>query len=406
MAKLRIENLLLLVAAGVGLIVTFVLGLREYNRATAEVLHPAPQTIPSTVEAPPPLSWTAAVERARDATRTALSAENLPGISVAVGAGGEFVWAEGFGWADLEQRTPVTPDTKFRLGTASIPLTAAAVGRLAERGRLDFDDEVQKYVPAFPRQAAPVTLRQIMGSVAGLWVDGGDESPLFERHCAFPAEAVPVFAPPSLTLEPGAAYRFTSYGWIVMSAVVEAAGGEPFARVMRKEVFEPAGIDITSESLDELPDDLSTFYFPRFGADPLYGLHLSRPLDYSCYAGASGYLSTAADVVRFGLAVTHGGLLRPETVQEMQTSLRLPSGADTGYGLGWDLERLRIGDREVTVVGHDGDILGGMTASFLIVPSHDVVVAVLANMPYAKTSALAARVAEAFATPPRSSDAR
>lgn len=398
MARLRIEHLVLTAAIAIGLVVTFVLGLRQYMGATAEVLHPSPQAIPSDLDAPPAPAWAAAVAKGREATRAALSAENLPGLSVAVGVGNALVWAEGFGWADLERRSPVTPDTRFRLGTASIPLTAVAVGRLVERGRLAFDDEVQKYVPAFPRQAAPVTLRQIMGHVAGLWVDGGDESPLFERHCEHPVEALPVFAPPSLRLEPGAAYRFSSYGWIVMGAVAEAAAGEPFQRVMRKEVFEPAGLDDTMpESVTEVPDEISTFYFPRFGADPLYGLHLSRPLDYSCYAGASGYLSTAADVVRFGLAAAHGRLLRPETLQEMQTPTRLPSGGDTGYGLGWNLGRLRLDDREAPVVGHDGDILGGMTASLLTVPSHDLVVAVLANMPYAKTSALAARLAEAFA---------
>jgi hypothetical protein len=68
------------------------------------------------------------VEQARQIARADLVEQNLPGLSVAVGAGGEIVWAEGFGYADLEERVPVRPNTRFRIGTASTALTSAAVG--------------------------------------------------------------------------------------------------------------------------------------------------------------------------------------------------------------------------------------------------------------------------------------
>ena len=109
---------------------------------------------------------------------------------MAVGVGGDIVWAEGFGLADLEKRTPVTPDTQFRIGTASVSLTSTAVGLLLEKGRLNLDDEIQTYVPAFPKKQWPVTLRQLMGHLAGIRTDSGDEGPLFSstangrsKHC-------------------------------------------------------------------------------------------------------------------------------------------------------------------------------------------------------------------------------
>lgn len=101
--------------------------------------------------------------------------QNLPGLSVAVGVGGELVWAEGFGWADLEARLPVAPDTRFRLGTGSVALTSAAVGLLLEQDRLNLDGKIQTYVRDFPEKPWPVTLRQLMGHVAGVRDDGGDE---------------------------------------------------------------------------------------------------------------------------------------------------------------------------------------------------------------------------------------
>ena len=72
---------------------------------------------------------------------------------MAVGAGSDIVWAEGFGWADLENRVPVAPDTRFRIGTASTALTSAAVGLLLEKGRLKLDDEIQTYVPGSRRNS-------------------------------------------------------------------------------------------------------------------------------------------------------------------------------------------------------------------------------------------------------------
>jgi serine beta-lactamase-like protein LACTB len=79
------------------------------------------------------------VEEARRLARSPLVDENLPGLSVAVALDGEIVWAEGFGWAEVERGAPVTPLTRFRIGSVSKPLTAAAVGLLHDRGRIDLD---------------------------------------------------------------------------------------------------------------------------------------------------------------------------------------------------------------------------------------------------------------------------
>lgn len=88
-------------------------------------LFPAQREVPSVMDPAPPAPYAAAAERARTLARAAVRQQNLPGLSVAVGAGGAIVWAEGFGWRDLVTRTPVTPDTRFNIGTAA-PAVAAA----------------------------------------------------------------------------------------------------------------------------------------------------------------------------------------------------------------------------------------------------------------------------------------
>ena len=395
--KSRTQTWLALIVVAVGLLLAAILGLFAYMSATATPLHPDPQNVPSVTHSAPLPKWSDAVERGRQIARAGLTERNLPGISVAVGAGGEIVWAEGFGWADLDNRVPVAPDMRFRIGTASKALTSAAVGLLLEKGRLKLDDVIQTYVPAFPEKQWPVTLRQLMGHLAGVRNDAGDEEPL-TAHCERTVEGLQRFAERPLLFEPGTQYRYSSYGWILVSAAVEAAADEPFFTFMRKQVFEPLGMDDTrAYSATASIGDRALFYFPRFAGDPRYGPQPPSEVDYSCFTGSSAFLSTPSDLVRFGMAINSGKLLQPATVQLLQTSQRLASGQETGYGLGWDLETVALAGEQTVVLGHDGELMGGMVASFITFRERGIVVAVTSNISFSDTASLALRIAQAFA---------
>jgi CubicO group peptidase (beta-lactamase class C family) len=400
-SKNRIQTWLAVAVLAVGLLLAAIAGLFVYMTATATPLHPSPEDVPSVMRSTPSPTWTGAVAQGRQIVRAGLVAQNLPGLSVAVGTGGDIVWAEGFGWANIENRVPVAPDTRFRIGTASKALTSAAVGLLLERGRLTLDEKIQTYVPEFPEKQWPVTVRQLMGHLAGVRTDDGDEGP-YEEHCERTVDGLRLFARQSLWFEPGSQYRDSSFSWILVSASVDAAAGEAFFTFMRTQVFEPLGMnDTRADSATEPIPNLATFYFPRFAADPRYGPDLNRPIDLSCYAGASAFLSTPSDLVRFGMAINSGRLLQPATVRLLQTSQRLPSGQETGYGLGWDLETVALAGQATTAIGHDGETMGGMVASFWTFPRHGVVVSVTSNISWADTFSLASRIAEAFAEPGR-----
>jgi CubicO group peptidase (beta-lactamase class C family) len=367
-------------------------------RLTATPLHPDLAGVPSVRRAEPEPKWADAAAHGGRIARSSLVEQNLPGLSVAVGVDGEVVWAEGFGWADLANREPVTPETRFRIGTASIVLTSAAVGVLMEQDRLKLDDVIQTYVPEFPEKQWPVTLRQLMGHLAGVRTDGGDEGPLYSQHCQRPVDALPCFSERPLLFEPGTDFRYSSYGWILVSAAVEAAANQPFLAFMQQEIFEPLGmVDTTADSAITARGDRATSYFPRFAADPRYGPHLMRDIDLSGYAGAGSLVTTPTDLVRFGMAMNRGKLLQPATVQVLQAPQRLNSGTETGYGLGWDRQTVTLAGEPTSSVGHDGELLGGMAASLLTFPEQGIVVSVTANISYADTPAIALKIAQAFA---------
>jgi CubicO group peptidase (beta-lactamase class C family) len=398
MPKNRTHTILALSVVAVGAVVSAILGLFAYMSVTATPIHADLRHVRSVTHSVPLPQWLGAVDEGRQIVRGSLVAQNLPGVSVAVGIGGDIVWAEGFGWADLENRVPVAPETRFRIADVSIPLTSAAVGLLIEKKKLNLDDQIQTYVPDFPKKDWPVTVRQLMGHVAGVRTDAGDEEPI-SIHCGRPGEALQRFASDRLKFEPGTEYRRSSYGWILVSAAVEAAAKRPFFTFMRTQIFEPLGMEDTRpDSSKESPTDRVTFYHPRFAGDTRYGPELVREGDYSCLAGGSGFLSTPSDLVRFGMAISGGKLLQPATVEILQSPQRLTSGQPTDYGLGWTLATVPLAGKRTRMAGHDTrrDFLGG-TASLMLFPERQIVVAVTSNIGFADTRSAALKIAQAFA---------
>ncbi len=374
-----------------------------------------PGALPAETLAPPAARHAAAVEQVRQRARDLIVDDNLPGVSIAVAVDEELAWAEALGWSDLEERVPLTPGMRFRIGGVSQPLTAAAVGLLLERGLLDLDAPVGDYLPALPDEHGRVTTRQLMAHVAGLGHYGGgengqvnpdDELAFARRTCAVAADAIDVVAGDPLRFEPGTAFRYSSYGWVLVSVLVEAVAGEPFADFMDREVFTPAGMpDTRLDAPGGRPgghghtvSGRAGLYFPALAMRTRYGLHDAPNIDHTCLMGADGFVSTPSDLVRFGAALVRGDLLEPGTVELLQTAAQLASGEPTGYGLGWFVRRVPLDDAQARAIGHGGSAVGGST-SFMTFPDHDLVVAVSSNVSFAEDAvrSLALATAQAFA---------
>ena len=417
MAKNPIPTWFAVIGGFASLPVAAILGLWAYKSLTTPILHPDAQQVPSMTRSEPSRKWIGAVERGRQIVRADLARQNLPGLSVAIGVDGDIVWAEGFGYSDLKNQTTVTPETRFRVADASKALTSAAVGLLLEKNMLHLDDEIQVRVPEFPKKQWPVTLRQLMAQVAGVTTDHGGEAPLSNpssgegkpaRPCERTIDGLQLdnFAERALLFEPGSRYRPSSYGWILVSAAVEAAANEPFFAFMRTQVFEPLRMrDTTIDVATEAIPARATFYWARFGlaGDTRYGPKPARHGDHSCYAGAAAFLSTASDLVRFGMGIDSGKLLKPGTIQLLRTPQRLASGEETGYGLGWELETPPLAGRPTRMAGHGSkeDFIGG-TTYLMTFPERGLVVAVMANISFADTKSIALNIAQAFAEQGRS----
>lgn len=298
-------------------------------------------------------------------------APKAPGVSVAVSIDGKLVWSEGFGYMDLEAKKPVTNTTKFRIGSISKSLTAVGLALLVERGQLDLDAPIQKYVPDFPDKGAPISARMLGGHLSGIRHYRGLESrrnqPYTNSH-----SALAIFQNDPVVALPGTKYHYTTYGWTLLSAAMESALQQDFVTYMEKNVIQPLGLTHTRADQKNIVDpDCTKFY-----ANDLLGKYTLAPeVDQSYKWAGGGYLSTPEDLTRFGNALLKPGFLKASSLKLLFTSQKTPDGKLTGYGIGWFVGRDAEGHR---IMMHTGGSVGGKSV-LLLHPETKTVLALVSN---------------------------
>ncbi len=165
-----------------------------------------------------------------------MTKQGIPGLSVAMVARNKLVWSGGFGFADLEHNVAATSSTLYRIASASKPITSTAAMQLYEKGKLDLDAPVQEYVPGFPRKPWPITSRQLLQHLAGIRHYGPEEE-VNTRHFGNVTASLEIFGNDPLLHEPGTNFRYTSYGFVLLGAVIEGASGMSYADYVRANIL-------------------------------------------------------------------------------------------------------------------------------------------------------------------------
>jgi serine beta-lactamase-like protein LACTB len=318
----------------------------------------------------PAKDYSKAEEHARAVAKELLG-RGIPGLAVAVAVDGRIVYSEGFGFADLEERVPVWPTTKFRIGSVSKPLTAVALVQLVEQGKLDLDAPIQKYVPSFPDKGAPITTRMLAGHLGGIRHYKDDEN-LSAKHYSNVLEGLKIFQDDPLVAPPGTKFSYSSYGFNLLSAVVQGASGQDFLSYMHEHVFEPLGLRSTVEDQPaEIIEQRARFY-----TQPKDKHVLNAPFVDNSYKWAGGgFLSSAEDLVRFGSALLQPGFLKRDSLQLLFTPQKTKDGQETKYGMGWFIGKSTSGQK---ILEHSGESVGG-TSELILYPDAHMVVAMVTN---------------------------
>jgi serine beta-lactamase-like protein LACTB len=311
-----------------------------------------------------------------------METDRVPGLSVAIGWEGRLRYSKAFGLADVENQVAASIDTRFRTASIAKALTATAVMILVEKGKIDLEEDIRTYVPAFPEQDSPILVRHVLSHQSGIrhynsWLEAvGTTS--FDNL----GQTLQIFAGDALVQEPGEAFRYTTFGYNLLGLAIENATGDSYEMAMRELIWKPAGMQHTGidhhfevvphrargyarlEKREDIPEGLRDRV--RVGELIRAELH-----DTSMKTPGGGMLSTAEDLVRFGLAMQADRLVSSSTRDLMWAPAQDAKGEDTPYGMGWWMN----GDN----ITHGGG-QAGTSCMLAIRQTNGVVVAIMSNL--------------------------
>jgi CubicO group peptidase (beta-lactamase class C family) len=293
--------------------------------------------------------------------------KRVPGLSITVLKEGTFL-QKGYGYADLEKKTPVdATKTIFRIASVSKPIAATALAQMVADGLIDLDASFYDYVPYYPKKKWDFTIRQLASHTAGVRGYQGVEYGLNESYTI--KEGIEIFKDDDLIFEPGRGYLYNSYDWVLISLAMQEASGIPFEEYVRQKVLSPLEMTNTYAECHPEPACRTKFYSKN-----RQGFRPAKPVNNFYKLAGGGYLSTSEDIAKLGQAYLDGKILKKEILSQFLTS-EIVNGKPTHYGLGWQVGK----DAQVRpFYGHVGNGVGGYS-NFFVYPEERMVFAILMN---------------------------
>jgi CubicO group peptidase (beta-lactamase class C family) len=292
-------------------------------------------------------------------------AEDFQG-AVLVASHGQTLLAKGYGLANREHQVANTPQTRFRLGSITKQFTAMAVLILEEQGKLKLEDPVSQHLEDTPRAWEAITLQHLLSHTAGL--PNFTSFPEYSKKWMLPsppAETIQRFIDKPLEFAPGEQFRYSNSGYIVLGAIIERASGQNYAEFLRKNIFQPLGMNDTGyDTYEEILPHRAAGY-QRDGQ----GMKNAPYLDMTQPHAAGALYSTVEDLKRWDEALNDGKLIAEKSFDKMYAPVK------GNYALGW-----QVTDRGARrQIAHGGGI-NGFATYLLRVPEEKLCIVVLSNV--------------------------
>ena len=329
--------------------------------------------------------WDEALTEFSRQLRTDVAADDVGGIVAGVMVDGDLVWAQAFGWADRDARTPMSTASISRTGSISKSVTAVLMLRLLDEGVIGLDEPIERYLPAFASvkdrrvDAQPVTFRHLASHTAGLirepqWPDavvGPIE--LWDKRIV---ESLPLTAYDSV---PGARYQYSNIGFGTLGLALAKAAGRPFMEMVRTEVLEPLGMTGSEFVVAgaKLEARLAAGYVIGQDGSIDGGQPAREHAGRGYKVPNGGVYSTVADLGRFmgAMSGVPGLQILSEESRREALSIQTPENPNRGYGLGFSVQ---LDEQGRKIASHGGSV-AGYTAHMAFDPEARIGVVLLRN---------------------------
>ncbi|MEM7553542.1 MAG: serine hydrolase domain-containing protein [Cyanobacteria bacterium P01_A01_bin.84] len=296
---------------------------------------------------------------------------NVPGISVAIAKNGKIIYAEGFGWQNVEKKIKASNSTIYRLASVSKPITAILAMEMAEQNKLLLNKNIRAYLPEKLPQYHNYRIRELLSHQSGVrhYKKGQDPTKNAKKHYLRAQDAMQLFVKDKLVIEPRSNYKYSTHGYTVLAAAMEKTANKPFFRYTRDR-FRGWGLKDLSPELAKINQtNRAQIYTLKNGKNLV-----SQRDDLSWKYAGGGYQSSAPDLARLSIRLLNGKIISKQSLNIMWTPQK-SQGRTTRYGLGWGVGTDEDGRK---IVAHSG-AQNGAASYWRIYPHEKVVVVVISN---------------------------
>lgn len=293
-----------------------------------------------------------------------------PGAVVLIARGDRVIFRQARGLANIELGVPLAADQVFEIASITKTFTAALILKLAEQGKLSLEDPLARFLPDFPR-AESISVRQLLNHTAGVSDVVKELRPGFGRADLDLTARIADLASRAPDFAPGAEWRYSNGGYLLLGGIVEKVTGKPWHEALRDDLLAPLSLERTQfgQAQRVIAGRVAGYDSKAPGGLANRGfISLSGP------ASAGGLVSTADDLLAWMRALTQGRAVSAASWREMITVTPQSLPAPFQYGLGVYLWKVR----GRAMIGHTGAIPGFASAAAWL-PESDLTVIVLAN---------------------------
>lgn len=299
------------------------------------------------------------------------SREDIVGVSVTIGLADSLLFSRGYGMVNRELKVNTQDYHKFRIYSLSKHITAIAAAKLHEDGLLNLDKPINEYIPFLNEKLHGITSRQLIGHIAGIRSYEDEEwQKVSNGVCLTPFESILSFQSDSLLFNPGEKYAYTSFGYVLLSAIIEKVSGKAFMEYLQEEFFEPSQLNFSLDNADQ-SDDLAAKPY-EYWKGTMYN---ARYANNTCKFGGGGLSASTRDVVLFDLALLQNKIIAKETLDMVFDSMKLNNGEKTNYGFGLQFD---TDDKGRNYAWHSGRSRGGRNA-LVIYPAEKLIICISTN---------------------------
>ncbi len=310
---------------------------------------------------------------------------NAPGATFLISKNGNIIYKKAFGLANLELNAQMHTENVFEIGSMTKQFTAMAILMLIERGELNLDDEITRFIPDYPTNGNKITIHHLLTHTSGIKnYTSIKELIAISKQDLTPKELIDFFKNEPVDFSPGEKFSYNNSGYVLLGYIIEKISGQPYANFIEEQIFKKLQMSASQyASQSEVVQNRASGYHNK------NGYVNSRKVSYTLPYASGALMSTIGDMFKWQNAIKNNTLISEKLKKLAFTNHTLNNGENINYGYGWHIKSLN----GMLSYEHGGSIFGFKSMGVYL-PNHDIYVIGLTNCGCNSPTKITRKIAE------------